>query len=270
MAGWTLDDITWDRIDRSRVTPEILSLVKAASMVESNAADYRDYLCNVFTDDARIRQAITGWANEEQRHGAALARWATLVDPDFDYDASFRAFLDGYRIPVDAADSVRGSRCGELIARCMVETGTSSFYSALANATDEPVLRDICQRIADDEFAHYEMFYRHLRRYLDAERLGFYARLRVALGRIAESDDDELAFAYYAANGHGEPYDRRYHGGLYHRTALAYYSPGVVRKVIEMVFTAIGLNGKGILGKIVAAVAISMIRWRREWLARAI
>lgn len=270
MAGWTLDDIEWDRIDRSRASPDIVALVKAASMVESNAADYRTYLCNIFVDDPRLCIAVDGWAVEEQRHGAALARWATEVDPDFDFDAAFGAFLEGYRIPVASTESVRGSRCGELIARCMVETGTSSFYTALARATDEPVLKDICRRIADDEFAHYEMFYRHMRRYLDAERLGFFARLKVALGRIAESEDDELAFAYYAANGQGEPYERRYHGGLYQRTAFSYYTPGVMRKVIEMVFTAIGLNGNGVFGKTAALAATSFLRWRQRWLARAV
>ena len=41
---------------------------------------------------------------------------------------------DGYKLPLDAASSVRGSRTGELIARCMVETGTSSYYTALGEA----------------------------------------------------------------------------------------------------------------------------------------
>ncbi len=48
-----------------------------------------------------------------------------------------------------------GSRAGELIARCIAETGTNSFYSALADATDESVLNDICRRIAEGELAHY-------------------------------------------------------------------------------------------------------------------
>ena len=160
----------------------------------------------------------------------AMARWAMLVERGFDFDVAFRDFLDGYRIPVTAGESVRGSRCGELIARCMVETGTSSFYTALAHATDEPVLQDICRRIADDEFAHYEMFYRHMRRYLDVEQLGFLARFKVALSRIAETEDDELAYAYFAANGRGEPYNRRYHGGLYHRAALSHYTPASNRR----------------------------------------
>jgi rubrerythrin len=226
MSSWTLDDIPWPQIDRSVVTPEILALVKAASMVEANAADYRDYLCNVFDGDERVCRAVEGWAAEEAQHGAALARWAVLADPSFDFEASFQAFLDGYRIPVEATTSVRGSRCGELIARCMVETGTHTFYSALAESTKDPVLARICRHIADDELAHFNLFHRHMKRYLATEEPGFLSRFRVAFGRLSEADDDELAYAYYAANNGGEPYDRLVHGGLYQGTALTCYTNG--------------------------------------------
>ncbi len=38
MAGWTLDDIPWQAFDRARVDPAIIPVIKAASMVEANAA----------------------------------------------------------------------------------------------------------------------------------------------------------------------------------------------------------------------------------------
>ena len=31
MGYWTLDDISWDRFDRTKVDPELLKVVKAAS-----------------------------------------------------------------------------------------------------------------------------------------------------------------------------------------------------------------------------------------------
>jgi rubrerythrin len=270
MAGWTLDDIPWAAFDPAGVDPAIVPLVKAASMVESNAADYRTYLHNVFADDDRVKRAVDNWAVEEEQHGAALARWAALADPDFDYDAAFRAFTAGYRIPVEAAASVRGSRAGEMVARCMVETGTNSFYTALAEATSEPVLKAICRRIADDEYAHYWLFHRHMERYLAHDGLGFFARLRIALGRIGESEDDELAYAFYAANarGAGERYDRRRHGGEYHRLALAYYTPSVVRNAVGMVFSAVGLKANGFAGRAVTRFACWLVKRRRSALAR--
>lgn len=268
MAGWTLDDIPWTAFDPDLVDAEIVPLIKAACMVESNAVDYADYLCNVFADDPRLCRAARSWAIEEEQHGAALARWARLADPGFDYDQAFTAFVEGYRIPVESSESVRGSRTGELVARCMVETGTNSFYTALANATREPALKAVCRHIAADELAHFWLFHRHMTRYMAKERLSLWQRLRVALGRIAETEDDELAYAYYAANNRGEPYDRRRHGRAYERRALAYYSPPVVRGAIAMLFQTIGLDEKGALVRLATLLAQTLVRARQLWLGR--
>lgn len=262
MGSWTLDDIAWDRFDKSKVNPDLIPIVKAASMVEFNAEDYRQYLNNVFQDDERTCSAIDNWATEEVQHGRALGEWAMLADPDFDFDSSFKRFTDNYRVPLDARESVRGSRSGEMIARCMVETGTNSFYSALADATDEPVLKAICQRIAADEYAHYCLFHTHMRRYLKIEGLSLPERLRVAIGRIAETEDDELASAYWAANRGGESFDRRTNSVDYARGSLRYYQPHHIRRGVEMIFGAIGINPHGILGWI-ATRAARMFIWYR-------
>ncbi len=267
MAGWTLDDIPWQAFDRARVDNAIIPVIKAASMVEANAADYRSYLLNVFHDDPRVRTAIDGWAVEEVRHGMALARWAKLADPGFDFEACFTRFTAGYSIPVEARESVRGSRAGEFVARCMVETGTHTHYSMLAEATQEPVLKDICRRIAADELAHYWLFHRHLTRYLGTEPLGLWGRLRVALGRIAESGDDELCFAFHAANRGPAPYDRRECARAYGHATLGYFGADHVKNAIGMVFTAVGLDGAGPLGRAAVAVAWRAVRLRRGWLA---
>lgn len=128
---WTLDDIPWQDFDPEKVEPNLLRAVKAAAMVEFNSRDYVTYLCNVFADDARMQDAARRWGAEEVQHGAALAAWARLADPDFDFDAAFARFRAGYSLPLDASASVRGSRASELVARCVVEVGTSSFYLSL-------------------------------------------------------------------------------------------------------------------------------------------
>ena len=72
---WTLDDIDWAAFEPEKVDPEILKIIKAASMVEYNGADYATYLCNVFPNDDEFQEAAKAWAVEEVQHGAALARW---------------------------------------------------------------------------------------------------------------------------------------------------------------------------------------------------
>jgi len=269
MASWTLDDIPWHAFDRSKVTPDLVAIVKAASMVEYNAGDYVAYLNNVFADDPRFRKAIEGWGREEVQHGVALARWAGCADPVFNFEESFHRFKDGFRLPLEATSSVRGSRTGELIARCMVETGTSSYYTALADSTDEPVLKEICRKIATDEFAHYALFHNHMRRYLQAERLGVFQRLRVALGRIAESEDDELGYAFHAANNGNAPYDRKAAIRAYQQHAFPRYRNEHVRRGVKMIMSAIGLAEDGPAARAMTWLVLALLRLKTHSLARA-
>jgi hypothetical protein len=268
MRHWTLDDIPWERFDPEKVDPEILRIVKAASLVEQNGADYARYLCGVFADDPLFQDAARHWGEEEVQHGQALGRWAALADPGFDHAAACARFTAGFRVDLDAVASVRGSRAAELVARCIVETGTSSYYTALGEAASEPVLQAICRRIAADELRHYKLFLTHLSRYLDAEGLGFWGRLRVALGRIRESEDDELAFAYHAANEPGTAYDRARASRAYARRAYAVYRRRHVERGIAMVLKAVGLTPNGRLNRLATNLGWWFMRRRVARLER--
>jgi hypothetical protein len=268
MGQWTLDDIDWGRFAPGKVDPEILRIVKAASLVEQNGADYAHYLCSVFADDAKFQGVARSWGTEEVQHGEALGRWATLADPAFDHKAACARFTAGFRVSLDASTSVRGSRSGELVARCIVETGTSSYYTALGEAADEPVLKQICTRIAADELRHYKLFYTHLTRYLEAEGLGFWGRLRVAMGRLAESEDDELAYAYFAANEPEGTYDRRRFCRSYARRAYAVYRRHHIERAMAMIFKAIGLKPQGRLKTCATGLAWWTMRHRADRLER--
>ncbi|MEO8559098.1 MAG: ferritin-like domain-containing protein [Rhodospirillales bacterium] len=250
MKHWTLDDIPWDRFDASKVNADILRLAKAAAMVEQNGLDYALYLHNVFADDEQFRSVIDTWAREEVQHGSALGRWAMLADPTFDFAESSARFRAGYQLPLDATSSIRGSRAGELMARCIVETGTSSYYAALHDAIDEPVLKAICGQIAADELRHYKLFYSHMKRYLTREKLGTLGRLRIGFSRILESEDDELAYAYYVANGGSETYDRKRNTQAHALRAYRVYKPSHIQRAIAMAFKAVGLKPHGLISRV--------------------
>ena len=265
MKHWRIDEIDWGRFDASKVDPKIIPLVKAAAMVERNGTDYAAYLKGVFKDDPDFRQAADAWAEEEVQHGDALGRWAMLADPAWDYPAAFARYRAGFRIDVNADASIRGSRTGELIARCMVETGTSSYYSALGDATEEPVLKLICRQIAADEFRHFKLFYDHMRRYLARENLSFLRRLRIAAGRITESEDDELAFAFHCGNETpAQAYDHARCLAAYMGRAMAFYRLRHVERGMGMIFKAVGLKPRGRLSGISTRLAWQLIQHRQR------
>lgn len=240
---WRLDDIDWDKLDPQRVDADVLAAVKTAALVEANSADYVIYLHNVFADDSEFKAAADVWGDEEAQHGAALGRWAEMVDPSFSFDAALARFRAGYQLPLELNESVRGSRAGELLARCVVESGTCSYYSALRDAVEEPVLKQICHHISQDEARHYRLFKTHYERF---PALRVWQRIKIALGRVFETGDDELGYAWFSANSSADTpesnYDRRECAGRYQHIATGFYRHRHVRTVVHMIATAMGAN----------------------------
>lgn len=275
-AGWSLEDIPWAQFDPTKLEPGMVAAVKAAALVEFNAPAYVAYLSRVFGGSEQSITDFERWGSEEAQHGRALGRWAEMADPGWNFQQAFARFRAGYRPPhfeSSEAASIRGSRRGEMIARCVVESGTSSYYSAIRDATDEPVLKDIAGRIAADEFRHYRLFYDTLHAQ-DEPELPFWRRLVVALGRISESDDDELAYAFYCANvtpeeEAGKPYIR----SAYAKASLArtgrIYRRNHIRKLVQMVAKAIGAKPQSRITDAAAALMWRVLRFRAGLAATA-
>ena len=271
MKHWRIDQMDWDAFDASRVDPDLIPVIKAAAVVERNGLDYAVYLGNVFVGDPDFRQAADNWAVEEVQHGDALGKWAMLADPSWDYMKAFERYRSTYHIEQDVDASIRGSRTGELIARCMVETGTSSFYTAMADGTDEPVLKAICKQIAADEYRHFKLFYDHMHRYLKREKLSVWQRTKIALGRVTESEDDELATAYYTTNMPANtPYDHKKCIAAYMARAMGYYRPKHINRVTSMIFKTIGFTPHSRVQTLIAKAMYKLIQFKAKRFMRAI
>lgn len=264
--GWTMDDVHWSLFDPSKVEPRLLAAVKAAALVEYNAPDYVVYLKRVFASAGPETQAsLEQWGREEAQHGRALGRWAEMADPDFKLEEALVRFRGGYTPAHFAATdegSVRGSRRGEMIARCVVESGTSSYYSAIRDATGEPVLKEIAGRIAADEYRHYKLFYDTLNAQAEPD-LSLWQKFWIAVGRVRESDDDELAYSFYCANVLPEeeaakPYDRKAYSRLAGQASMAVYHRHHIQKLVQMVTKVIGADPHGWMANMAGAVL-----WRR-------
>jgi hypothetical protein len=273
--GWTLADVDWSRFDASKVDIDLLAAIKGASLVEYNAPDYVDYLKRVYLGSPQsIIASIEHWGREEMQHGLALARWARLADPSFNFEDAFVRFRDLYRpAHFDQGDvSVRGSKRGEMIARCVVESGTSSFYSAIRDATEEPVLKEVAGRIAGDEFRHYRLFYDILRAQTEPD-LPLWRKIWVAVGRVGETGDDELPCAYYCANvpaAHATttPYRRQTYARAYNAKVMTLYRRHHIDKLVKMVALPAGVNPGGRLSRL-ASTALWHVMKRRAGFANS-
>lgn len=267
---WKFEDIDWSLFDPQKVDPEMVRVIKAGSVVEHNGYDYGLYLQGVFEGDKLFENEIESWSNDEIKHGKVLAEWVKLADPTYDFDERFKVYVEGFPINTNAKESIRGSRGAELLTRCMVEIGTSSFYASVRDATDEPLLKYICNKIAADELRHYKLFYKHYQRYQAHEKIPMLKRLGLALGRLFENEDDELAFAYYTANKETRPYDRKYYTQVYGKAVYSYYKQIHIDRGMALFCKAVGFNPQGWVQRGLSYLATLILSSKRKSYARQV
>ena len=264
MSGWNLDIINWDNFQKDKVDINLLKIIRAACLVEYRSGDYVLYLKKVFHDDKEFSSLIENWGYEEKLHGKALAKWLSLSDPKFNFNQSYKDFCSNYSINISADKSIRGSRTGELLSRCVVEIGTSSFYSAIADYCNEPVLKQICLLIARDEFSHYSLFRRVMKIYQKSENINIKKRVFIAIGRVFEAADDELASAFYFGNKLKGGYNRKKASNEYSYYALKLYRESHVNKGIKMLFKALGFTSKGSIEKYISKFVFLILKIRLQ------
>jgi len=79
MAHWALDDIAWHEFNASKIKPDIVSLVKAAAMVEHNGHAYARYLCDVFADDPALQRDMQKKKSSMEKRSGNGRKW--LIRP---------------------------------------------------------------------------------------------------------------------------------------------------------------------------------------------
>jgi hypothetical protein len=170
---WTIADLEFSKIDVAglRSDENLFYLVTCASFVESGSHLYTQNLIAYYGDDPEIADWLTNhWEAEELQHGRALQAYVAHVWPEFDWQLAYDDFLEEYS-GYCKVELLEPSKALEMVARCVVETGTATFYQALARSTDEPVMRDLASRIANDEVNHYKHFFGYFRRLRQQEGL---------------------------------------------------------------------------------------------------
>ncbi len=195
---WSMDaipyrDIAGDAIEDDEL---LFQIVASASFVEITSDLYTKNLIEYFRDDPELVEWLAHhWEPEELQHGAALKRYVETAWPDFDWQRAYENFFAEYS-RCCSLENLAPTRALEMVARCVVETGTASFYRMLADAAPEPVLREIATNIAADEVRHYKNFYYFFRRYRDTESPGRTAVLRTLWDRAQEVDAEDVYIAF--------------------------------------------------------------------------
>jgi len=210
--GWGLDQIPFEQIQVSQVRSQedLFYLVTSASFIEIASDLYTSNLIQLFAGDDDVVQWLEQkWQHEEMRHGYALRDYVRHVWPEFDWQSAYDDFFQEYSA-MCTMEEFEPTKGLEMVARCVVETGTATFYTALSQHSSEPVLSGIAARIRAEEVGHYKHFYQYFRQYNQHETPGRWRVLGAIRRRIVEARNSDAEVALWHVYAHKHPgADRR-------------------------------------------------------------
>jgi Fatty acid desaturase len=229
--------------------------------MESTTDRYTRNLIDQFSGDDEITSWLEQhWLPEELQHGHALRRYVQIAWPNFEWDRVYESFLGEFSAYC-CADGLEPTRTRELASRCVVETGTASYYTTLSRISRDPVLATISRRIAEDEIRHYKHFYRYFCRYQQAEpasRRAVFSALWRRL-RMIDGEDSVIAIKHlYRANHPEDQLDNTIYRNLRRRSRQLMRPHFPQRMCVQMLLKPLGLGPR--VGRIVIPITETIAR----------
>ncbi len=203
---WRVEKVAYDRIDRRLVASheELFYLLASASFIETGSDMYTRNLAEHYADHPEVAAWLREqWEREELQHGRALELYVKAVWPDFPWQRAYDGFFAEYA-GLCTMEALESNRALEMVARCVVETGTTTYYQTLRDLSPEPVLSELLGHIRADEVSHFKHFLAYFKQ-LQAARPMSRARvarvLYVRLQELRESDSDVALRHVWAHKG---------------------------------------------------------------------
>ena len=196
-GSWNLADIDLTRIERGILRDDwfFYYLVAAASFVETAADLYTSNLVLHFPDPLAREWLAKYWQPEEIQHGRALRAYTEAAWPGLDWQQGYASFFEEYS-QLCTMEQLEPSRALEMAARCVVETGTATFYTSLHACAHEPVLKQLTGLIRRDEVRHYNHFRTFYLSYQAEERVGRLTVLRALRQRFTEAEREDALIGF--------------------------------------------------------------------------
>lgn len=198
---WNYQTLAFDLIDTNKIQNNhfLFYTLCGASFVEITSDIYEKNLTEVFGDDDTTGIWLRDtWEPEEIQHGNALRAYIHHVWPSFDWDRAYAGFRQEYA-ELCTIEAFQPSKAREMLARIVVETGTSTFYkgySRYAHHIGEPVLAELLELISKDEIYHYDQFTALFKSFNRDEKLGKDSILTSYYQRLKEAGDNDLEIAF--------------------------------------------------------------------------
>ena len=203
-AHWRIEDIDFSAIDRSAIahSEDLFFLLMSASFIETGSDTYATNLAEHYAAWPEVASWLKDhWEAEELQHGQALRAYVEAVWPDFPWQQAYDSFFAEYSQLCTMEELYPDPRL-EMVARCVVETGTTAYYHTLRELSTEPVLSELLGNIRNDEVSHFKHFLKYFKEMQDQSPVGRTSIAKALYGRLKElrESDTEIALRHVWAH----------------------------------------------------------------------
>ena len=203
-AHWRIEDIDFSAIDRSAIahSEDMFFLLMSASFIETGSDTYATNLAEHYAAWPEVATWLKDhWEAEELQHGQALRAYVEAVWPDFPWQQAYDSFFAEYSQLCTMEELYPDQRL-EMVARCVVETGTTAYYHTLRELSTEPVLSELLGNIRNDEVSHFKHFLKYFKEMQDQSPVGRTSIAKALYGRLKElrESDTEIALRHVWAH----------------------------------------------------------------------
>jgi len=157
-ARWYMKDLPWDSFDPSKCTPALIAMVKTMTMGECTTFSATRSFMDMFADDLDFTQWLAVWLYEETKHPQALVKWLSIAGEK----VSGQDLLDAREIT-----PMTQSKVEMLTFNIVSEIVAASMYQNLANMVEEPLLKEIVNKLGKDEQRHSVGFEHYCKDYIN-------------------------------------------------------------------------------------------------------
>ena len=205
---WCMDDLPYAQIDHAAIEDDedLFYLLMSASFIETGSDTYAANLGEHYAHYPEIQHWLQGeWEHEELQHGAALRRYVETVWPSFPWQQAYDSFFAEYS-QLCTVEELFSDRRLEMVARCVVETGTTAYYHTLRELSDEPVLSELLGNIRNDEVNHFKHFLKYFKELQQQSPVGRTRIAKALYGRLKELRESDSDIALRHVWAHKGPY----------------------------------------------------------------
>ena len=205
---WRIEDIDFSAIDRSAIehNQDLFFLLMSASFIETGSDTYAANLAEHYAAWPEIAVWLKDqWESEELQHGRALRAYVEAVWPEFPWQQAYDSFFAEYSQLCTMEELYPDQRL-EMVARCVVETGTTAYYHTLRELSDEPVLSELLGNIRNDEVNHFKHFLKYFKELQQQSPVGRTRIAKALYGRLKELRESDSDIALRHVWAHKGPY----------------------------------------------------------------